>query len=306
VVTCGIAGESCCDETACNTGLACNGGTCTLVLCGGLGEPCCDGAACNNGLTCEAGTCSALSTADSGADTGPGTDATEDAGALAPDFAWYLLDETSGTTAHDSSVNHYDITNLTGVTWSQGASFDSSLGVCGWASVAAELRQPPVTITAWQTAAARVDSTSNDICYEPFASNGVSADIQGASGYGLGLNVWADGNPGSGLTLETGQLGCTSSFTTVGSFVAGQEYFVALALTVTTATIYVDGASIATLPATPPPAASPTLLQLGCLNEDPVLGSKRFFNGRMRDVRVYKRVLSATEVQQLYVSGPSP
>jgi hypothetical protein len=29
-------------------------------------------------------------------------------------------------------------------------------------------------------------------------------------------------------------------------------------------------------------------------------------DGRMRDVRVYKRVLTAAEVRQLYASGPSP
>src|SRR5580658_4646310 len=54
---------------------------------------------------------------------------------LAPDFAWYLLDETSGTTAHDSSPDHYDITNLDGVVWGGGAGFDSTVGVCGTATV---------------------------------------------------------------------------------------------------------------------------------------------------------------------------
>ncbi len=248
-----------------------------------------------------------VSTADSGADTGPEPDAAEDAGALIPDFAWYRLDETSGTTAHDSSTNHYDITNLAGVTWSQGASFDSSVGVCGWTSVATNMRQPPLTISAWQTPAPRADSTSNDYCYEPFTSNGVSGDVAGSSGYGLGINVWTDGIPGGALTVETGQLGCVNgSFTTLGSFAANQEYFVVLAVTATTATIYVDGASLTSLPAAAPPAASPALLWLGCVNDDVRTGSKRFFNGRMRDVRVYTRQLAATEVQQLYADGPSP
>lgn len=278
-----------------------------MVSCGALSQACCNGAACDNGLLCAAGTCRAVGVADSGAGIGPDTDAAADAGGLTPDFAWYLLDETSGTTAHDSTANHYDITNLTRVTWSQGAWFDSSLGICGWASVAAELRQPPVTISAWQTPEPRGDSTSNQVCYEPFTSNGVSADIAGASGYGFGINAWTDGTPGSGLTVETGQLGCMNGgFATVGSFVANQEYLVVLALTAATATIYVDGVSLITLPSAPPTAASPTLLQLGCVNQDTVLGSKAFFNGRQRDVRVYKRVLSATDAQQLYAAGPSP
>ena len=147
-----------------------------MVSCGAASQSCCDGTACDNGLMCGAGICSAISAADAGVDASPGADAAEDAGALVPDFAWYRLDETSGTTAHDSTANHYDITNLTGVGWSEGASFDSSIAVCGSASVAPDLRQPPVTISAWQTPAARADSASNDTCYEPFLSNGVSAD----------------------------------------------------------------------------------------------------------------------------------
>jgi hypothetical protein len=267
------------------------------VSCGAAGQSCCNGTACNNGLTCTGGTC--LGAVDSGDDA--------ETGSLAPDFVWYRLDEASGTTAHDSSGNGYDITNLAGVTWSQGASFDSAVGVCGWTNVAADLRQPPVTFSAWQTAAPRADSTANDVCYDPFTSNGVSADVAGSSGYGFGINVWTDGVPGSGLTVETGQVGCTNGgFTTVGSFVANQEYFVVLALADTRATLYVDAAPIASLPASPPPAASPTLLQLGCVNGSAPVGSKRFFDGRMRDVRVYKRVLTAAEVQQLYASGPSP
>ena len=37
-------------------------------------------------------------------------------GALIPDFAWYRLDETKGTTAHDSSSHHFDVV-AAGPTW---------------------------------------------------------------------------------------------------------------------------------------------------------------------------------------------
>jgi hypothetical protein len=45
------------------------------------------------------------------------------------DFIWYVLDETIGTTAHDSSSHHFDI-NVPGVTWNQGGIFDGMTS-CG-------------------------------------------------------------------------------------------------------------------------------------------------------------------------------
>jgi hypothetical protein len=145
--------------------------------CGSSGEPC------NDGLTCGTGTCSAV-----GSDGGIAGDAGGE-GSLTPDFAWYLLDETSGTTAHDSSSNHYDITNLAGVVWGAGASFDSSIGVCGSVSVAAEFREPPITISAWLTPQPRSDSTITEYAYDPYPSNAVSGDVPTLGGYGLGINV---------------------------------------------------------------------------------------------------------------------
>src|ERR1700678_4691386 len=81
---------------------------------------------------------SALGTPDLVNDAGPIADAAvedaaaSDAGAPPPPphFIWYILDETSGVTAHDSSPNHYDMTNLTGVAWDHGAIFDGAT-VCG-------------------------------------------------------------------------------------------------------------------------------------------------------------------------------
>jgi hypothetical protein len=243
---------------------------------------------------------------DAGRDGGSdGTvDASVDAGAyLVPDFAWYILNETSGATAHDSSGNHYDVTNLDGVAWSDGAWFDSSAGVCGSVAVGAAFRQPPLTITAWETPEARSDSTSNTSCYVPFPSNAVSGDIPGAGGYALGANVWTDGVPGSGLTVETGTLGCI--FATFGSFIAGVPHFVAMTLTDSTATAYMDSFVIGSTPAAPPPAASETVLQLGCVNSDPSWGSRGFYNGHIRDVRVYTRVLSTIELASLVARGPA-
>jgi hypothetical protein len=40
-------------------------------------------------------------------------------------------------------------------------------------------------------------------------------------------------------------------------------------------------------------------------NDDTNYGTKSVFSGRIRDVRVYKRELVATEVAQLYALGPT-
>src|SRR5579872_4724210 len=51
------------------------------------------------------------------ADSAIADGASETVATPAPDFIWYVLDETTGTTAKDSSSHHYDVTNLTGTTW---------------------------------------------------------------------------------------------------------------------------------------------------------------------------------------------
>jgi len=267
-----------------------------------------DGAAPPNGSSANRDAAAALDATSPG-NAGPGDADTQNAPADAeaapvPDFAWYLLNETSGTTAHDSSPNHYDITNLTNVTWFDGAVFDSSLAVCGWTSVPAGWRQPPATISAWLTPLPRSDSTVNSYSLTPFPSNAVSGDIPAEGGYGFGINVWIDGNAGSGLAVEKG-ITETVGFTTVGSFVSGQRYLVTVVETATAASIYVDGQLLAATAASVPTADVSPLLYLGCHNQETGYASKRFYNGDMRDVRVYKRALSAGEVQELFGAGPA-
>lgn len=48
-----------------------------------------------------------------------------------------------------------------------------------------------------------------------------------------------------------------------------------------------------------------TTLWLGQHNDDSGYGTKGVFSGRIRDARVYKRELSATEIATLYSSGPT-
>jgi len=240
----------------------------------------------------------------SGSSGGP-PDATTDAPVVAPpDFAWYKLDETNGNTAHDSTSNHYDI-QLQQVTWGSGASFTLPTGGSshgGSTVVGAGLRQAPVSFTAWLAPASRADETSNSYAITPFPPGAVSGDVAGQYGFGIGLDVWTDGGGGSALAVENvgyGFLGAANA-----QFTAGTEYFVVAAIG-PMASVYVNGTLVDTVaPITPGPAAT-TTLSLGLHNDDTGYGTKRFYVGRMRDVRVYKRVLTAQEVSALYAQGPA-
>jgi hypothetical protein len=243
----------------------------------------------------------------------PGEDASEtapDGGDLVPDLAWYRLDETSGTIAHDASPGHHDIPGLDGVVWGDGATFDD-VTVCGETSVAPGFRTPPVTLTAWLTPFARADETSTTHALQPYPPDAVSGDVPSLGGYGLGFDVWVDGLPpgmpsAAALSVETGVNAPVAFHSLAGAFASGARHFVASVVDAATATVYVDGAVYATVPADTPPAVAATPLHLGCHNDDTGYLTKRFFKGTIRDVRIYQRLLTAAEVSTLHAAGPIP
>jgi hypothetical protein len=221
---------------------------------------------------------------------------------ITPDFVWYKLDETSGETAHDSSPNHWNL-SLSNVTWDEGAVFDGAT-VCGAVNVPENFRQPPVTIGAWLTPSARADQTSNAYGLAPFPPNAVSGDYPGSGGYGLGLDVWTDGDAGHAVSVETG-IGSDQGFHSIsGAFADGDRHFLALVIGSADATIFVDGKQTQQTTESIAPSVTPTPLHVGCHNDDDGYGTKRFYKGRMRDVRIYKRALGAGEIAQLFSNGP--
>jgi hypothetical protein len=249
-----------------------------------------------------------------------------------PDFLWYVMDETSGTIAHDSSPSRQDI-NITGITWNQGGIFDG-MTACGLTNVGPAYRSPPITISAWLKPAARVDSPSVGNTLYPYPPNAVSDDVPGVGGYGIGLNVWSAGSAleAEGVTPCTraglcvanttqnaaavdagdGGLSCTSISSCNQGFIAGTEYLVTVTInapqdggSMPMAQIYVNGMLFDQDTAYVPPANSAPPLYIGCHNHDTGYGSARFFDGRIRDVRVYLRHLAPAEVHQLFVNGPT-
>lgn len=257
---------------------------------------------------------------------------------MPPDFAWYVLDETQGTTAADSSPNHHDITNLSNVTWDEGAHFDGMNGG-GYTNVDPSVRVPPITMSAWLTPTARADSTDHGgYALVPFPANALSDDIPDNGGYGIGLDVRTDGTAGSVLPAEgldscrypvpnpglcaanssqnaadvNAGPACTSASHCNQGFVAGVEYLVVVTVApvgggpLQSAQVYVNGSLFDQTTADTPPSAAQAPLYLGVCNMDTAgYGTRAFFAGRMRDARVYSRQLGAAEVHQLYMNGPT-
>jgi hypothetical protein len=195
------------------------------------------------------------------------------------------------------------MTNLNGVVWGAGATFDGTT-VCGSTTVGQAFRTPPITMTLWLKASSRSDETASSSSLLPFPPNAFSGDAPALGGFGVGLNVWTDGTPGNDMTIETG-VNASIAFHNFAGFSADTEYFAALAIGGThTADFYVNGKWQTTVSANTPLSTTPAPLHLGCHNDDTAYATKRLFKGRIRDARIYTRVLTATEVAQLFANGP--
>jgi hypothetical protein len=218
---------------------------------------------------------------------------------VTPDFAWYRLDETSGTVAHDSSPHKYDIPGLDGVTWGDGATFDGAT-VCGRTVVDPSFRTPPISITAWMSAAVRADEAAPVYSLFPYPPNAVSGDVPGSGGYGIGLDVWTM----TALAIESGVGGDSGFHSMSVPFGAGERHLFAAVTDAAMVTVYVDGAAFAQTSANIPPGGSPTPLHLGCHNDDTGYATKRFFKGNLRDVRIFQKLLTPQQVGALYQAGP--
>jgi len=168
-----------------------------------------------------------------------------------------------------------------------------------------------VTITAWLTPAARADEQAPAYALQPYPPNAVSGDVPSLGGYALGLDVWVDGLPPgvssqAGLAVETGAGAAVAFHSLPGAFAPGVRHLVASVVDAASATLYVDGTLFAPTTADTPPADSPTPLHLGCHNDDTGYATKRFFKGAMRDVRIYRRLLTPADIAALYGDGPAP
>jgi uncharacterized protein len=204
---------------------------------------------------------------------------------------WYKFDETSGTTAADSSGNGKTAT-LTGATWAAGK-INNAVSLSG--------------STQYVSMPTGIVSTLNDFTIATWVKlNAVSTwarifDI----GTGATVNMFLVPSAGSTIrfAITTGGSGSEQRINGTAALPSGTWKHVAVTLSGSTGTLYVDGVQVGTNTAMtlkPSSLGSTNLNYIGKSQyADPYL------NGLVDDFRIYDRALSAAEVSTLF-SGATP
>ncbi len=157
--------------------------------------------------------------------------------------------------------------------------------------------QPPFSFTVWVNAA-DIPSGTLDVCENYYPA--IASDEIG--GYGWNLLLGGISGP-TGFYIARWANGGNNEEGVVANstFTLNKWYHIVGVYTPTKTSIYVNGVLDNTAP-----AAFPTLFYYdvtsafgkeGCGNEF------QYFNGKIDDVRIYNRALSATEIKQLYNAG---
>ncbi|MEZ5902400.1 MAG: LamG-like jellyroll fold domain-containing protein [Alphaproteobacteria bacterium] len=212
---------------------------------------------------------------------------------------WWKLDETSGTTAADSSGNGNNGTMQNG----QDATNDSAAGIINNA-----LDFDGVNDGVFIGSPAAVDEVFNDggtiaawVYYDSFPVSGHRImDKAGSFGWHLAAG---GGTIGFGRRF-TGVDGDWSSSSAVINL--GTWHHVALTYNDNATTndpiMYVDGVSVGVTEVNTPTGSANV-----DTSDNLIIGNRtgyaRPFDGRIDDVRLYKRILSAAEIQELYDTG---
>lgn len=222
-------------------------------------------------------------------------------GEVAGAVAQWKFDETSGTTASDSSGNSLNGTLTNGPVWSSGAltldGTDDYVSVSdpGAGSVLDFASGDSITITAWINP--NTLPGGNMIFVTKSGTSGSATSNYQFETLGSSLQFYFT-NSGSwhGLTTSSGVL-----TTGVWQFVAFTGTFGILQ----NAKAYVNGVSFAmSVDSGSPYTTAPTLA-----NEPLWIGAENggspasFFDGQMDDIRIYRRILSSDEIQNLYLRG---
>jgi hypothetical protein len=152
------------------------------------------------------------------------------------------------------------------------------------------LENPSQTATAWVKAASFPSAYNTVICKDEAVTRYWTLLVK--SNGKLAYYVYASGNvsaDGTGLTTLT----------------AGRWYFLAMSYSeVAGLAGYVNGIRDATAAASGSPTTGSTFANIGSHFQALTGGSSgRYFNGQIDDIRVYDRVLTLNEIQELYRLG---
>jgi hypothetical protein len=200
----------------------------------------------------------------------------------------YAMDETSGTTAHDSSGNGRDATLNGGAAFVQGEGLTFG-GTDGYADLPDNLMRGLDSITVAMDV--RIDTTQAT----PYFIYGLG---NSASGAGNGY-LFTTGN-GYRTSIATGNWSTEQTTSGPGNLDRGVWRHITYTLTGGTAVLYLDGEEVArktgiTIKPGDIGGGTTTANYLG----RSLYSADKYLKGTMRDVRIYDRALSTDEVHEI-------
>ena len=208
--------------------------------------------------------------------------------AKGPLRGWWKLDETSGTTAYDSSssANHGTLLKMTGSEWIAGM-VDGGLamdGVNDLIDTGLDSNQATlITMMMWFRSIEIGSIGDNEVAQRLISQHRDNSK----SRLGLGINndrlatYWHDG---AGNTQEGSLLS------------AGVWYHGAVTYDGTTVRLYLDGVETGNWPEAAMSAPSADSFTVGRGTQ----GASRHFNGSLDDIRLYNTALCAAEIDAIY------
>ena len=210
----------------------------------------------------------------------------------------WTMDETSGTTAHDTgAAPANDATTVAGPTFGAGK-IGNALTLNGSTQYATAPDEASLDITGAITMAAWIKPgvvNTQDL---------IAKDINGSvNGYQLSLSTTKTDASSRKVFVRFNQAASGDAYrinSTTEYPIDGTWIHVAATWDGTTIRLYYNGVEEASLPFTGPIAANNTALGIGAQPD----GARALFTGAMDDVRVYSRALSAAEIAGLADASP--
>jgi fibronectin type 3 domain-containing protein len=207
--------------------------------------------------------------------------------------AWWKFDETSGTNAADSSGNGNNATLQSGASWTAGKA-NNAVSVNG--------------TTNYVNVPAGIVSTLNDFSIATWVYVNANSAWARLFDFGTGTTTYMFLSPASGgstvrYAITTGGAGGEQQINSASVLSPGAWHHVAVTLSGTTGTLYIDGMAAGTnssMTLQPSALGNTTLNYIGKSQyNDPYL------NAKVDDFRIYRRALNVSEISTLFSSGGS-
>ncbi len=196
----------------------------------------------------------------------------------------WKLDETSGTTAADSSGLGNSGTLTNGPTWTTSGVYDGGLTFDGTDDKVVVNNKQHFQLYEDFSCAGWVKLTNTTTAWRSVVGKGSNYYLET---YGDQVYFgYYDGSAWKEVSTSSGTLKAGKWYHVAGSFDN----------TANTLKIYVDGALKSSAAATTTPASSSDKLQIGAAYDS----ASQFFPGTLDDVRVYNRALTASEPAEMY------